>query len=247
MLCGDTKEIMRKNSEKGRKFRLPGRNRAEDETPRILFKDAAALYIEFSKAATAAETAIKRMRIFVRFFLPGTRSLILLSACFVIAIILLSSLSYISRGSRRHFLARAVFPRHSLRRLLTRSLRRPPPFYSLRIVHPFGQHTFSCHCRRRLPPSAHGKYLPRSHPSLTAYARRIHLKCPNSALKKKHTTNITNRMPTMIRSFRRPASFEAVFSPPRSYPTTPYAPKTSHNPPPRTNFSSSSSEDDAFS
>ena len=64
MLCGDTKEIMRKNSEKGRKFRLPGRNRAEDETPRILFKDAAALYIEFSKAATAAETAIKRMRFF---------------------------------------------------------------------------------------------------------------------------------------------------------------------------------------
>lgn len=70
MLCGDTKEIMRKNSEKGRKFRLLGRNRAEDETPRILFKDAAALYIEFSKAATAAETAIKRMRFFVQFFLP---------------------------------------------------------------------------------------------------------------------------------------------------------------------------------
>ena len=57
----------------------------------------------------------------------------------------------------------------------------------------------------------------------------IHLKYPNSALKEKYTTNITNRMPTMIRSFRWPASFEAVFSPPRSYPTTPYAPKTSHN------------------
>lgn len=71
MLCGDTNKIIRKNSEKGRKFRLPGRNRAEDETPRILFKDAAALYIEFSKAATAAETAIKRMRFFVQFFLPA--------------------------------------------------------------------------------------------------------------------------------------------------------------------------------
>ncbi len=33
MLCGDTNKIMRKNSEKGRKFRLLGRNRAEDETP----------------------------------------------------------------------------------------------------------------------------------------------------------------------------------------------------------------------
>ena len=169
MLCGDTKEIMRKNSEKGRKFRLLGRNRAEDETPRILFKDAAALYIEFSKAATAAETAIKRMRFFVQFFLPGTRSLILLSACFVIAIILLSSLSYISRGSRRHFLARAVFTRHSPHRLLTRPLRRPTPIYSLRIVHPFGQQTFSCHCRRPLPPPAHGKYLPLPHTSQAVF------------------------------------------------------------------------------
>ena len=168
MLCGDTNKIMRKNSEKGRKFRLPGRNRAEDETPRILFKDAAALYIEFSKAATAAETAIKRMR-FSALFIPGARSLILLSACFVIAIILFSSLSYISRGSRRHFLARAVFPRHSPRRLLTRSLRRPTPIYPLRIVHPFGQQTFSCHCRRPSPPSARRQYLPLPHPSQAVF------------------------------------------------------------------------------
>ena len=98
MLCGDTKEIMRKNSEKGRKFRLLGRNRAEDEPPRIIFKDAAALYIEFSKSATASETAMKRMRFFVQFFRPGTRSLILLSACLVMMMSITSSAISLSNG-----------------------------------------------------------------------------------------------------------------------------------------------------
>ena len=34
----------------------------------VLFADAAKLYIEYSKAVTSAETAVKRMRFFAQFY-----------------------------------------------------------------------------------------------------------------------------------------------------------------------------------
>lgn len=47
---------------------MPARRPRKTQGKCVLFADAAKLYIEYSKAVTSAETAVKRMRFFAQFY-----------------------------------------------------------------------------------------------------------------------------------------------------------------------------------